>query len=74
MKTKKNILNLTVPGSKSYVPQIGGSDLVSDSGQVADSRDVTNWLLTRLGQIHDQGKDLINQHLATPGYNGQKPL
>ena len=67
-------MKLTVPGSKGYHPRVGGNDPVSGGGEVANSGDVTNWLLTRLGQIHDQAKDLITQHLATPGYNGQKPL
>jgi hypothetical protein len=66
-------MKLTLPGAQGFHPQVGGSDLVTDGGSVADSGDVTYWLLTRLGQIHDQAKDLINQHLATLGYNGQKP-
>jgi hypothetical protein len=69
-KPKKNIINLTVPGSEGYHPQVGGNDPVSDGGKVDDTGDVTNWLLTRLGQIHDQARDLINQHLATLGYSG----
>jgi len=70
---EKDILSLTVPGSKGYIPQVGGNDPVSDGSKVDDPSDVTYWLLTRLGQIHDQAKDLITQHLATLGYNGQKP-
>jgi hypothetical protein len=71
---KKNIMRLTIPGNEGYHPQIGGDDLATKGGKVDDPADVTNWLLTRLGQIHDQAKDLINQHLATLRYNGQKPL
>jgi hypothetical protein len=69
---KKNIMRLTVPSSQGYHPQIGGYDPVSDGGKIDDSTDVTYWLLTRLGQIHDQARDLINQHLATLPNNGQK--
>ena len=70
---KKGTIKLTVAGNQGFHPQIGGTDPVSDGGRIASSGDVTNWLLTRLGQIHDQAKDLINQHLATLRYNGQKP-
>lgn len=68
----KRKMKLTVPGKPGYIPSVDGDDLVRDSGKVASSGDVTNWLLTRLGQIHDQAKDLINQHLATLSLiNGQ---
>jgi hypothetical protein len=73
MARKKEVMRLTLPGSTGYIPQVGGNDPVSGGGTVRDTGDVTNWLLTRLGQIHDQAKDLITQHLATLGYNRQKP-
>ena len=66
-------MRLTLPGQTGYHPQVGGDDPVSGGSKVDDPSDVTYWLLTRLGQIHDQAKDLITQHLATLGYNGQKP-
>jgi hypothetical protein len=60
-------MRLTVPGKSGYVPSIDTPDPVSGSSKVEDRQDVTNWLLTRLAQIHDQAKDLITQHLATLG-------
>jgi hypothetical protein len=67
-------MKLTVPGSKGCHPQVGGNDPVSGGGEVDDSGDVSSWLLTRLGQIYDRARDLINQHLATLRYNNQKAL
>lgn len=69
---KRNTIRLTVPNSEGYHPQIGGDDPVTDGGKVDDSAGVSSWLLTRLGQIHDQARDLISQHFATLPYNGQK--
>ena len=61
-KTKKNIISLTVPGSKGYHPQVGDNDPVSDRGKVAD---VTDWLLTKLADIHSRARQIISDHLAT---------
>jgi len=55
-KPKKNILILTVPGSKGFHPQAGADDLVSDGGKVDNSADVTYWLLTRLGKFTTKPK------------------
>jgi hypothetical protein len=59
---KKDIMRLTVPGSKGYHPQVGGDDLVSHGGKVAD---VTDWLLTKLADIHSRANQIVNDHLAT---------
>ena len=65
-------VKLTVPGNQGYHPQIARSDPVS-GGNVDDKRDVSAWVIDQLSDIHQRCRDLINNHLASLPYNGQKP-
>jgi len=66
-------MRLTVPGTKGYHPQVGGSDSVSGGGDVDNKPDVTAWVIDQLSDIHQKCRDLINNYLVTLRYNGQKP-
>ena len=54
-------MRLTIQGREGYHPQVGGSDSVSGGGKVAD---VTDWLLTKLADIHSRADQIISDHLA----------
>jgi hypothetical protein len=63
--TKPKTMKLTLPGRTFYVPSVpsvDGNDLVRDGGKVAD---VTDWLLTKLADIHSRAHQIISDHLAT---------
>jgi hypothetical protein len=67
---KKNIMRLTVPGKSGYVPNVDGNDLVRDGGKVVDSSDVTDWLLTKLADMHSRARQIISDHLANLSGSG----
>jgi len=60
-------MKLTMPGKTGYVPSVNGGDPVSGGGKVAD---VTDWLLTKLADIHSRANQIISDHLATLSGSG----
>jgi hypothetical protein len=67
---KKDVMRLTVSGTKGFHPQVGGGDLVSDGGKVDDRHDVTAWLLNRLHELNTRAKQIVSDHLANLSGSG----